>query len=93
VLGVLLLNTAMQQQADRMAAQHQRMSALTQRAQELQTRLDWESDPARLAVRARQLDLRPVTRVRFVSAQERRGTRTARRISRPRSAAGRARAG
>lgn len=68
VVGVLLLNTALQQQSDWMAVQHQRIAALQQRVQELHQRLDWASDPARLANRARALHLRPVTRIEFVSA-------------------------
>ena len=67
VLGVLLLNTVMQQQADRIARQHQRIASLTQKAEELQTSIDWQSDPAQLAARARALRLRPVTQIAFVS--------------------------
>jgi cell division protein FtsX len=71
VLGVLLLNTVMQQQADQIARQHQRIAALTQRAQTLRTSLDWQSDPAQLAARAKALRLRPVRRIEFVSARQR----------------------
>jgi len=67
VLGVLLLNTVMQQQADRIARQHQRIADLTQQTQELETALDWQSDPAQLAAKARALRLRPVPRVTFVN--------------------------
>jgi hypothetical protein len=66
VLGVLLLNTAMQQQADRIALQQQHISSLEARQQTLQTRLDWAADPARLAARARRLHLRPVLSMRYV---------------------------
>jgi hypothetical protein len=69
VLGVLLLNTVMQQQADRIAQQHQRIAALAQKARELQTTLDWQSDPARLAAKAESLRLRPMKRISFVSAR------------------------
>lgn len=69
VLGVLLLNTVMQQQADQIARQHQRIAALMQRAQELETSLDWQSDPARLEAKAKALRLRPVKRISFVSSQ------------------------
>jgi heme exporter protein D len=79
VLGVLLLNTVMQQQADQIARQHQRIAALTQQAQMLRTALDWQSDPAQLAAMAKALRLRPVKRIEFVSAR--------------RPAAGRGRAG
>jgi hypothetical protein len=75
VLGVLLLNTTMQQQADAIARQHQRIAALTQQAQNLRTALDWQSDPARLAAGARELRLRPVKRIEFVSARRRAGSR------------------
>jgi cell division protein FtsB len=71
VLGVLLLNTVMQQQADRIAQQHQRIAKLTQQAEQLRTALDWQSDPVRLAVQARALRLRPVKRIEFVSARPR----------------------
>jgi hypothetical protein len=67
VLGVLLLNTAMQQQADRISRQHQRIASLTQQSQELATALDRQSDPARLAARAKALRLRPVPRITFVN--------------------------
>ena len=75
VLGVLLLNTVMQQQADRIARQHQRIADLTQATQELQTALDWQSDPARLAAKAKELRLRPVPRVTFVNPQRRAAAR------------------
>ncbi|HEU5035337.1 MAG TPA: hypothetical protein VFT62_11375 [Mycobacteriales bacterium] len=81
VVGVLLLNTAMQQQSDRIALQHQRIAALTQQAQELRTRIDLLSTPAALAARAHQLRLRPVEHMRFVA------------VSPSRSATGRGRAG
>jgi cell division protein FtsX len=67
VLGVLLLNTVMQQQADQIAREHQHIATLMQKAQELETTLDWQSDPARLAARAKALRLRPVSRIAFVS--------------------------
>jgi hypothetical protein len=69
VLGVLLLNTVMQQQADRIARQHQQIADLTQRANEIRTALDWQTDPAQLAATARTMHLRPVKRVQFVSAR------------------------
>jgi hypothetical protein len=75
VLGVLMLNTAMQQQADRIARQHQRIAALAQEAQELETTLDWQSNPARLEAKAKELRLRPVKRVSFVSARRLAGAR------------------
>jgi hypothetical protein len=66
VLGVLLLNTSMQQQSRRLAAQHERLSALAQQVQDLRAGLDWRSDPARLARLARSLQLRPADHVRYV---------------------------
>ena len=71
VLGVLLLNTVMQQQADAIARQHQRITALTQKAQDLKASLDWQSDPARLAAKAKALRLQPVKRIEFVSGPRR----------------------
>lgn len=70
VLGVLLLNTVMQQQADQIARQHQRIAMLNQKAQDLQTALDWQSDPAQLDAKARTLRLRPVKQIEFVSARQ-----------------------
>jgi Tfp pilus assembly protein PilV len=81
VLGVLLLNTSMQQQAQAMARSHERLAALTEQVQRLRTELDWASDPAALAARARELRLRPAKRIDFV------------RVSGRTPAAGRARAG
>lgn len=66
VLGVLLLNTSMQQQSDRIARQHQRVAALQQTVQEEQLRLDQLSNPGLLAAHARQLHLRPVGTTRYV---------------------------
>ena len=75
VLGVLLLNTVMQQQADRIARQYQRIASLNHKAQELQTALDWQTDPTRLAAKAHALKLRPIKRVDFVSARRRAAAR------------------
>lgn len=66
VLGVLLLNTSMQQQAQAMARTHDRLAALTAQAQRLAAALDWVSDPATLASRARALRLRPAKEVDYV---------------------------
>jgi len=74
-LGVLLLNTVMQQQADRIAREHQRIAALAQKAQELETALDWQSDPAQLAVKAKALRLRPMKQISFVSPRRRAAVR------------------
>src|SRR3954451_2022433 len=66
VLGVLLLNTAMQTQSDRIAAQQQRIDGRQEAAQGSQTSLDWASARARLAARAGGLHLQPVLRTTFV---------------------------
>ena len=75
VLGVLMLNTVMQQQADHIARQHQRIVELAQRAQQLETALDWQTDPARLAAKAKELYLRPVKRIEFVKPRRPAGAR------------------
>jgi hypothetical protein len=80
VLGVLLLNTAMQQQSDRLTQQHQKLASLTDQAQQLRTRLDRLADPATLAAKARQLHMQPVTRLHFTSTGV---TGTAARPARP----------
>lgn len=89
VLGVLLLNTATQQQSDRLTAQQQRITALSTEAQQLRMSLDLTADPSRLAAAARRLRLRPVTQVRYVGV----GRASVGRVSGPRRATGRGRAG
>jgi hypothetical protein len=84
VLGVLLLNTSMQQQSDWLSAQRQRVTALTTQEQQLRLGLDRTSDPSHLAAQARRLHLRPVQQVRYVGGK---------RISERKRAAGRGRAG
>ncbi len=71
VLGVLLLNTAMQRQADLIATQHARIAALAQQAQLLRARRDRREDPQALAARAAQLRLRPAKSVRYVDVSAR----------------------
>ena len=66
VLGVLMLNTVMQQQSDRISRQHQHIAELVQRAQQLETALHWQNDPARLAARAQSLHLHPIKSVDYV---------------------------
>lgn len=88
VLGVLLLNTSMQQQSQAMVRSHERLAELAEQAQLLQTDLDWTSDPSRLAAKARALRLRPVQRVQYV-----RVTKSGDRISERRRAASRAHGG
>lgn len=67
VLGVLLLNTAMQQQADRMAAQRRLIGQLQVEAQSLRLQVDAAADPRVLASQAHRLRMRPVRKVRFVN--------------------------
>ena len=59
ILGVLLLNTATQTQADRIAAQRQHLAALALQAQAAQVALDREAVPAAVEARARALQMRP----------------------------------
>jgi hypothetical protein len=66
VLGVLLLNTSIQQRAQAMARSHERLSTLTGQLQELRAGLDWASNPAALAARAHELRLRPVQKVDYL---------------------------
>ena len=66
VLGVLLLNTATQQQSVAMSHAHARLAALAEQLQALQAQLDWAADPAALAARAQRLQLRPVKQVDYV---------------------------
>jgi len=65
VLGVLLLNTAMQQQSDRMALQRQRVATMIDQAQQIRTQIDRLATPQQLAARARRLHMQPVKRLRF----------------------------
>src|SRR4051812_688246 len=67
VVGVLLLNTSMQQQSDRLDLQRRQVADLSTAVQQLTTALDAQSDPAKLAAKARKLHMRPVTRPQFVT--------------------------
>jgi hypothetical protein len=60
-LGVLLLNTLMQQQARTIAAQRASLSALALHQQTLQLELDAADNPRELARRAVALHMRPAT--------------------------------
>jgi hypothetical protein len=71
VLGVLLLNTLMQQQADRMAAQRQRLGQLALQVESLSTAVDQQTDPRMLAERARALHMRPARRFEFLAVTPR----------------------
>lgn len=59
IVGVLLLNTAMQTQADRIALVKQRLAALQHQEQTLGVAVDQLSSPASLAARAAAMHLRP----------------------------------
>jgi len=59
IVGVLLLNTSMQTQADQIAAMRQRIAAASLRVQQAQTALDRDSSPSALATRAAALQMRP----------------------------------
>jgi cell division protein FtsB len=82
VVGVLLLNTAMQQQSDQMTLQRQQISALTDQAQQLRTTIGRLATPESLAAQARRLHMQPVRRLRFtvsgaaVSPRSRAGSRS-----------------
>lgn len=65
VVGVLLLNTAMQQQSDQMTLQRQQLASLSDQAQQLRTDIDQLATPQSLAERARRLHMKPVKRLRF----------------------------
>lgn len=80
ILGVLLLNTSTQTQADHIAAAKQRLADLTLHAQVLQMAADEQDAPSVLAERARALRMRPATSVTVVPAQR---TRTGKSV-RPR---------
>jgi hypothetical protein len=59
VLGVLVLNTLMQQQARTIAAQQAALGALALRLQTVQLQLDAADNPRELARRAQALHMRP----------------------------------
>ncbi|MDQ1748291.1 MAG: hypothetical protein QOD07_2554 [Frankiaceae bacterium] len=59
VVGVLVLNTLMQQQARTIAAQQAGLSALALRQQTVQLQLDALDNPRELARRAQALHMRP----------------------------------
>ena len=61
IVGVLLLNTAMQTQADQIQAAQQKLAALRLVVQGQQTALDRLNTPGTLAARAAALRMRPAT--------------------------------
>ena len=68
ILTVLLLNTAMQTQADQIAATKQRLAALHLVVQGEQTALDRMNTPGALAARAAALHMRPAAAMPILRA-------------------------
>jgi hypothetical protein len=68
IVGVLLLNTATQTQADRIAAQKQRLAGLALQIQSAQVALDRDAAPAVVAARARALAMRPAAKLAVLHA-------------------------
>jgi hypothetical protein len=71
VLGALLFNTSMQQQARLIAGQRAHLSALQLTAQSAQTRVDQSADPWLLARRARALHMKQTTSVTLMRMTQR----------------------
>ena len=71
ILGVLLLNTAMQTQADQISAAKHRLAALHLVVQGEQTELDRLNTPGSLAVRAAALHMRPAAALRVLRLPKR----------------------
>jgi len=87
ILGVLLFNTAMQTQADQIAATQHRLAALHLAVQQAQAAVDEQDAPAALAARAAALHMRPVAMMPVVVVS----ARQTRKLPPPVSAPGRAR--
>jgi hypothetical protein len=66
IVGVLLLNTAMQTQADQIQATQQKLAALHLVVQGEQTALDRMNTPGALAGRATALHMRPAVAMRVL---------------------------
>jgi hypothetical protein len=62
-LGVLALNTSMQQQSVRLSHQQQTVEQLTSQVQSLVTKAQYDADPRLLARRAERLGMRQATDV------------------------------
>ena len=75
IVGVLLLNTAMQTQADQIQATQQRLAALHLVVQGEQTALDRMNTPESLAARAAALKMRPATVIAVLRLPRRTPTR------------------
>jgi hypothetical protein len=88
IVGVLLFNTAMQTQADRIATMRHQLGALALQLQAAQTALDREASPSELAARAAALQMRPAARMPLL----RTAARTPQRLPAPPRVSARARA-
>jgi len=75
ILGVLLLNTAMQTQADQIQATQHRLAALRLVVQGEQTTLDRMMTPGALASRAAGLNMHPATAIAVLRVPARTPTR------------------
>jgi hypothetical protein len=71
-LGILLFNTALQRQATQLTYQQQVTGRLELQTQELDVSLHRLSNPATLALQARQLHMHPAHSVRWVRLHHRR---------------------
>ena len=76
IVGVLLLNTSMQTQADQISAMRQRIADVSLRLQQAQTALDRDNSPSALAERAAALKMRPAGEIQIL----RPGSRPPRRL-------------
>lgn len=93
ILGVLLLNTAMQTQADQIAATQHRLAALHLAVQQAQTAVDQQDAPGALAARAAALHMRPVATMPVVVLSARAPRKLPPPVSAPARAAKPGRAG
>lgn len=71
IVGVLLLNTAMQTQADRIQLMRERLATLALASQGARTDLDRADSPSQLAARAAALHMRPAGRMQILRASAR----------------------
>jgi hypothetical protein len=88
IVGVLLINTAMQTQADRIAIVRHRLGTLTLQLQAARIALDQQESPSRLAAQAATLRMRPAAAIPLL----RTSARTPHRLPAPSRVSARARA-
>jgi hypothetical protein len=69
IVGVLLLNTEMQTQADRIAVAQHRLAVLHLQLQTVQTAVDRANTPGEVAAHAAALHMHPSPRMAFVTAR------------------------